>query len=238
MASIYSKIKNRFKFNSSRVYLQRFLEDAAKAIKTDSLVLDAGAGDGRYKQYFPHAQYESADICELERNYGKINYVCSLNEIPVEDQRFDAVICTQVLEHIDEPSETLDELFRVLKPGGTLFLTAPLYYPEHEIPYDFYRYTQFGFRHLFEKAGYKIDSINWLEGYYMTLSNQLWIASDELKVFDKKAGLMNIITVPLFLFAKITFPLISHLLGRLDLISKVTDRGHCKNYAIIATKPN
>lgn len=236
MSLLYKKILNKLKYNSSRKYLEKVLKQISNELEPNSLLLDAGAGDGRYKKYFPNVIYESADICKLERDYGNINYVCSLTDIPVEDNRFDTIICTQVLEHINEPGKTLIELSRVLKPNGKILLTAPLYYPEHEIPYDFYRYTQFGFKYLFEKANFGHIQIEWLEGYYMTISNQLWIAAKELKLFDKNLGIWNIFTLPLFAFLKLLFPIAANILGRIDLISKVTNRGHCKNYVVRATK--
>jgi len=236
MKGIIGKVLRRLKFNSSRIYLEKFLDRAAAEVSQGSMVLDAGAGDGRYSLHFKHANYESADICKLERPYSEITYVCNLNDIPVEDNRYDAIICTQVLEHINEPSEVLAEFNRVLKPGGKLYLTAPLYYPEHEIPYDFYRYTQFGFQHLFKKAGFTVNNIEWLEGYFMTLANQLWIAFESLTIFDKRLGLINLISVPVIFILKLTFPFLSYFFGRLDMIAKITDRGHCKNYALIASK--
>ena len=88
------------------------------------------------------------------KKYAQPDYVCDLASIPVEDGRFHHVLLTQVLEHIPDPATVLAELHRVLKPGGTLWLTAPLFYAEHEKPYDFFRYTQFGLRHLLEGAGF------------------------------------------------------------------------------------
>src|SRR5581483_6584928 len=75
----------------------------------------------------------------------------------------------QVLEHVAEPQKVITELHRVLRPGGSLFLTVPLVGELHEEPYDFYRYTPYGLRHLFERAGFVVDSIAPRNGYFMTL---------------------------------------------------------------------
>ena len=106
--------------------------------------------------------------------------MCDLAEIPVEDARFDHVLLTQVLEHIPEPARVLAELHRVLKPGGTLWLTAPLFYAEHERPYDFFRYTQFGLRHVLESTGFEVQELDWMEGYLGTLSYQARLMSRSL----------------------------------------------------------
>ena len=116
-------------------------------------MLDAGAGRAQYRGLFAHAHYETADFLAVKgKKYARPDYVCDLAAIPVADARFDHVVCTQVLEHLPEPQRVIEELGRVLKPGGTLWLSAPLFYAEHERPYDFFRYTRFGLRQLLEGA--------------------------------------------------------------------------------------
>ena len=113
------------------------------------------------------------------KKYRQPDYVCDLVAIPVEDARFDHVVCTQVLEHLPEPLRVIAELGRVLKPGGTLWLSAPLFYAEHEKPYDFFRYTRTAWA-LLEDAGFEVGEIAWLEGYFGTLSYQVRVAGRAL----------------------------------------------------------
>lgn len=70
--------------------------------------------------------------------------------LPFADDSFDLVICCEVLEHVREPSSASREIFRVLRPNGKLVLTAPFVYPIHERPHDYFRFTKFGLRMLFE----------------------------------------------------------------------------------------
>src|SRR5215216_6858267 len=150
--------------NSRRTYLHRFLARAGAAVQPGQSVLDAGAGQAPYRDLFRHARYETADFVAVKgKKYVEPDYVCDLAAIPVEDERFDHVLLTQVLEHIPEPATVLAELHRVLKPGGTLWLTAPLFYAEHERPYDFYRYTRYGLRHLLDQTGFEVRELAWLE---------------------------------------------------------------------------
>ena len=157
--------------NSSRTYLRRFLERAAAEVGPGQVVLDAGAGRAQYRKLFAHAQYETADFLAVAgKKYRRPDYVCDLVAIPVPDARFDHVVCTQVLEHLPEPQRVVAELARVLKPGGTLWLSAPLFYAEHERPYDFFRYTRYGLRRLLEEPGFEVLELEPLEGYFGTLS--------------------------------------------------------------------
>src|SRR5215470_12370346 len=123
--------------NSSRIHLERFVLAAAASVAPGARILDAGAGDGGYRQHFTHVDYESADFMQVDKPYAHdITYVGDLADLPVEDARFDLVLLTQVLEHLSEPVAVLAELRRVLKPGGRLWGSSPLFYEEHEQPYD------------------------------------------------------------------------------------------------------
>ena len=224
--------------NSSRYYLDDFSVKAANSIPNGALVLDAGAGNCLYKHHFSHTKYESADFCQVDKKYGEITYVCDLTTIPVEDNRFDLILCSQTLEHVPEPKKVLKELFRVLKPGGSLWLTAPLFYEEHEVPYDFYRYTQYGLKHLLEDAGFSIAKINWLEGYYGTLAYQLREAARALPIHPNQygSGVVGIASTFMALFLKPLFAVLSILFSRLDMRRKHVSSGQCKNYALVANK--
>jgi SAM-dependent methyltransferase len=192
-------------------------------VPPEALVLDAGAGDAPYRDLFDHARYESADFLASHEHYRhRPTYVCDLTAIPVEDARFDAAICSQVLEHVPDPAAVLAELQRVLKPGASLWLSAPLFYQEHQRPYDFFRYTRFGFRHLAEQAGFEVEEIERLEGYDATLSYQLAMAARELRR-------------PAFLRA--LFAVLARWFARRDLRAPDRKRGMCKNYRVVLVKP-
>jgi ubiquinone/menaquinone biosynthesis C-methylase UbiE len=94
-------------------------------------------------------------------------------QIPLEDNSVDTVLCTDVLEHLEEPAEAVAEAFRVLKPGRHAIYTVPLFWHIHEEPRDFYRYTKFGLQHLFDKAGFSVVEIFPLTGFVVTFSQEL-----------------------------------------------------------------
>jgi SAM-dependent methyltransferase len=225
--------------NSSRTYLHRFLARAGATVRPGQLVLDAGSGRAPYRDLFAHARYETADFVAVEgKTYAEQDYVCDLAAIPVEDARFDHVLLTQVLEHLPEPATVLGELHRVLKPGGTLWLTAPLFYAEHEKPYDFFRYTQFGLRHLLERAGFDVREIAWMEGYLGTLSYQARVLSRSLPSSpgDYGGGLRGLALASTAKLSRRAARRAANRLASLDLRYKFVGKGLPKNYQVIARK--
>lgn len=223
--------------NPSRVRLEEFVAEAAAAVPPGAAVLDAGAGDCRYQRFFTQRNYESADFCQVEKEYAKVTYVCDLKQIPVGDASYDLVLCTQVLEHVNEPGGVLREFARVLKPGGQLWLTAPLFYEEHEVPYDFYRYTRYGLSHVVKEAGFDVKRVEWLEGYYGTLAYQMQLAARSLSVRRALGDRLGLFESGGIAASRAAFKLLSRFFAKLELQHKYVDGGLCKNYSIVATKP-
>jgi SAM-dependent methyltransferase len=168
--------------NPSRYRLRQFAAKAAAQGSTKEYrVLDAGAGKAPFRMLFDHVTYETADFAQVSKKvYTQLDHVCDLTEIPVPDLTYDLVLCTQVMEHVPDPTAVLREFHRVLKPGGKAFLSAPFFYMEHEKPYDFHRFTQFAWKRMAAEAGFRIKEIKWLEGYYGTLAYQARIGARSL----------------------------------------------------------
>ncbi len=131
------------------------LGEAAAFLAPGSRVLDVGAGDAPYRELFAAHDYRTVDwegtIYAPEQGP---DYVGLADDLPIENASFDAVLCTQVLEHVPEPAAVLRELYRVLRPGGWLWLTTPLTWYLHELPHDYYRYTPAGLAYLATAAGF------------------------------------------------------------------------------------
>jgi SAM-dependent methyltransferase len=154
-----------------RRLILRFVQQAAAATAAGARVLDAGAGDSPYRELFAHCEYAASDWTESVHPGARLaDIVAPLHDIPVEDASFDAVLCTQVLEHVPDPGAVLAELHRVLAPGGRLWLTVPFVGELHEEPHDFFRYTTYALRAGCERAGFETISIEPLSGYFTTLA--------------------------------------------------------------------
>lgn len=125
---------------------------------TDALrVLDYGCGGSPYRPLFPAARYARADL----PNTPQIDFIIRPDcRIDADNGQFDLILSTQVLEHVANPAAYLRECFRLLAPGGRLFLTTHGFYEEHGCPHDFYRWTADGLRIDVEAAGFRIQTVN------------------------------------------------------------------------------
>ncbi|MFW6201197.1 MAG: class I SAM-dependent methyltransferase [Gemmatimonadota bacterium] len=93
--------------------------------------------------------------------------------IPLADRAVDCVLSTAVLEHLEDPAAALCETRRVLRPGGVAMFTAPLFWPVHEAPRDFFRFTGFGLHELFRGAGLEPLEVTALSGFWTMAGAQL-----------------------------------------------------------------
>ena len=233
------RVFRKKRLNPSRVWLEREIADFARKLPAGALVLDAGAGDQPYRHHFTHCHYESADFEAVEKRYVPSTYVCDLTRIPVEDHRFDAILFSQVMEHLPDPLAVLKELHRVLKPGGVLFYSGPLWFEEHEKPYDFYRYTRFALHHLFEASAFEIEDLRWLEGYLATVTKQLKAMIKTLPLSLSAYG-GGIASVPILLLALAFKPmarLLAFCFAYADGQFRYTKKGFPINYLAIIRRP-
>jgi SAM-dependent methyltransferase len=130
-----------------------FVAEAARALPAGARVADVGAGRAPYRELFGHVDYVTIDWAN-SLHADAFDVVAPAHDIPEPDASFDAVLCTQVLEHVPDPAAVLAELHRLLRPGGTLYLSVPFAWEQHELPYDFFRYTQPVLERLLASAGF------------------------------------------------------------------------------------
>ena len=122
-------------------------------------VLDFGCGDGRYKNLIKeNNKYTGVDVeaSGFDKNKKVADIFWDNKTLPFDDETFDMVICTEVLNQVDNIDNTIKEIKRVLKTEGKIFVTMVFIFGEHDVPYDFTRYTSFGIKNIFEKNNFKV----------------------------------------------------------------------------------
>jgi SAM-dependent methyltransferase len=87
---------------------------------------------------------------DIQRGIG-VQVIGDAQALGICDASFDVVLCTEVLEHLPEPQRAIDEIYRVLVPGGQLLLTTRFLFPIHDAPHDYFRFTKYGLRHLLRR---------------------------------------------------------------------------------------
>ena len=139
-----------------------FLKEAAADAGRGGVVLDAGAGYQRYKPFFAESIYlaqEHPVAGELNKGIREYDILSDVRRIPLKEGCVELVLSTSSLEHIEGPDQFFAESYRVLGPGGALYVNVPFVYPEHEAPFDFQRPTRYGLRSYYERAGFERISV-------------------------------------------------------------------------------
>lgn len=142
------------------------LDASARAIlpRLNGPVLDVGAGEQPYRRYLKDGEeYVSMDLSEDRAS----DITGSVLSIPLDDDSFDGIICTEVIEHVDDPQSAIRELLRVSKEGGLLYLTAPMSWGLHYEPHDYFRYTKYGLSSMLEAEGFRVVDIRQIGGVFV-----------------------------------------------------------------------
>ncbi len=168
---------------------QAWLKLALSALPRGARLLDAGAGELKNRQYCGHLDYVSQDFCQYQGAAGgapeeglqsprwdttRIDLVCDITAIPAPDASFDAILCSEVLEHVPEPTHVLDEFARLLKPGGVVILTAPFASNVHMAPYHYCSgFSKYWYEHHLARRGFKIESLTSNGDWYALLRQEI-----------------------------------------------------------------
>lgn len=185
MHNFFLNVTNYFVPNSD-LLREKWVAHHLSRLKTNSKLLDAGAGECYYAKYCKHLKYVSQDFAGYDgkgdkkgiqrgsRDSSKIDIVSDIVNIPVSSNRFDTVLCVEVLEHIPRPLEALKELSRVLKRNGSLILTAPFASLTHYSPYYYYSgFSENFYKDNLPKLGFEIEEMYSYGNYFDFIALEL-----------------------------------------------------------------
>ena len=157
---------NKF-YIGKRLFNNIFKKLGKKYIK--GLILDVGAGLSPFEKYIINGKFITLEYTIKDKPI----VVGSAMNLPFKIETFDSIICTEVLEHLEEPGDCVKEIKRVLKKGGHLYLTAPMIWCLHYEPRDFYRFTNHGLVYLLSKENFKIVEVKPIGGIFSFIGMRL-----------------------------------------------------------------
>jgi SAM-dependent methyltransferase len=149
---------------------------ASAASEARGRVLDVGCGGRRFAHYFEGRveRYVGLDYpVTFDGDARHIDVFGDGLALPFGRDSFDTVVCFEVLEHVKDGAALARELARVVKPGGTVILTVPFLWGEHCRPHDYARYTVFGVRELFTRAGLEVERQQRVGGFWTAAGQRL-----------------------------------------------------------------
>lgn len=206
------------------LHLRSLFADLQKAsVRARGRMLDLGCGNKPYEKMFANHVSEHLGCDIVQSNENRVDVICPATEIPLESGTFDTILCTQVIEHVADHQGVLSEAFRLLKPEGILIVSAPMYWPLHEEPYDFFRFTRHGLRQLLEKIGFTALEIT-NNGGKWALCGQVLIQTFVTTRFASW-----------FITRKMIVPFINRVFAALD--DRFPNAGNPMNYVVVARKP-
>ncbi|MFB9844065.1 class I SAM-dependent methyltransferase [Mucilaginibacter ginsenosidivorans] len=162
-----------------------WLRNVLQQVPAGSRLLDAGAGEQPYRPFCSHLHYVSQDIGEYDGkgevglqterwDFGKLDIVSDIASIPEPDGAFDAILCSEVIEHIPDPVRVFGEFSRLLRPGGHLILTAPFCSLTHFAPNHFCTgFSRFFYEYHLDANGFELSELSYNGNYFGYLAQEL-----------------------------------------------------------------
>lgn len=163
---------NVLPFNLRRDIRRQLEVCMRQRLQRSDAVYDVGCGTKPFGRFLSGVAGSHIGIDMAGGFYGEsaVDVIGIADAIPVRDAVADAVLSSQVIEHLPDPEEALREARRILKPGGLLFISFPLLFPLHAAPYDFFRYTEHGFEAMCRRHGFEVLERHHMGGFWYMVS--------------------------------------------------------------------
>ncbi|HET6462181.1 MAG TPA: class I SAM-dependent methyltransferase [Candidatus Krumholzibacteria bacterium] len=201
--------------------LMRHVDQLAGAL-SGNIVIDVGCGEQPYRPClhgFKH--YVGFDSMDAPDRGGNPDVLGDALALPFADGSADAILCTEVIEHVTDPAVMLSEFARVLSPGGAVVLTSPFTWHLHDEPHDYWRFTEYGLRLIFERAGFRVMAVRATNGFAGAL------LQSKAYLVMQAGGRLRFFTRPIVWFLQT----VAMMIGFLDRNRRMTS-----NYVVWAKK--
>lgn len=219
---------------------EHWLEKTLTSLPAGLRILDAGAGTQQYKKFCTHLDYVSQDFAEYdgqgdasglqtgEFDYGNLDIVSDITRIPEPDASFDAIMCIEVLEHVPDPSAALRELARLLKPAGTMIITAPFCSLTHFSPYHFSTgFNRYWYENHLGENGLELDELTANGNYFEYIAQEVKRIRPTAKSYTASKPR---------LYEKLAMNVVNRMLHRFSKQDSGSSQLLCYGYQVCATK--
>lgn len=200
----------------------QWVKETLAKIPPGSRLLDAGAGEQQYRSFCSHVEYVAQDFAAFDPGAettglqpeswddSGLDIVSDIIDIPEPDASFDAVLCTEVLEHLPYPVLALEEFARLLRPGGILIVTAPFCSMTHFAPYHFHTgFSRYFYERVLPEIGFDVLEVTPNGNYFEYVAQELRRLPSVSKRYARVKGSLSL---------RIPTVLLLRLLGRLSRI--------------------
>lgn len=219
-----------------KIWLEKTLNSLPKGLR----LLDAGAGELGNKKFCDHLDYVSQDFCQYEGSGDEkglqmgswdtkyIDIVGDITDIPEEDESFDVVLCSEVLEHLPNPVEALKEFQRLLKKGGKLILTAPFCSLTHFAPYHYSSgFNSYFYEYHLQNLGFRLEEVTRNGNFFEYLGQEVHrVSSIADKYTSQKASRIE----------RFAMKIVLNMLERFSKNDTASNEVLCFGYQVIAIK--
>lgn len=191
---------------------EKWIVSALLKIPSGLTLLDAGAGECQFKKYCSHLKYISQDFGQYTGSgdvglqtgnwdNSKLDIVSDITAIPLPDHSVDAIMCTEVFEHLPNPIAAILEFKRLVKPNGYLIITAPFASLTHFAPYHFASgLSKFFYEHHLPANNFTITELDFNGNYFEFIAQEIRriesiaekYSSRQLTFLQKRAIQMNL----------------------------------------------
>lgn len=187
----------------------KYLENKLSSFR--GTILDVGCGSKPYKKFINAERYIGVDVVDLP------DVDCKMRDnkyIPYDDNYFDAIISTQVIEHIEDLDTVITEIKRVAKTDATILISLPFMFQEHGAPEDYRRFTKFGIKGYLSQWDFEIIELTTLGGIgsYIVVGLACWFEFQN----DDIIIIIRFLTLPLYLMLMPILNFIGIILDKWD----------------------
>lgn len=154
---------------------ERAVLEAALAAHARGRLIDIGCGTKPYARFLRGrvSAHIGVDRADSIHGTAEIDVIGDALRTGLPAGSADTVLLSQVLEHVEDPAAAIAEAHRLLGPGGKLILSTNFAWHLHEAPRDFFRFSEFGLRHLFELAGFEVLELRPVAGTWLTIGEEV-----------------------------------------------------------------